>query len=265
MFFTKYPHPANFSFGAADVGLEVENFAGGIARLRASGRWPEGRMGLAPLEMPKAVKKATLKVDGGRFTVGGISGEFGVMGEKSIWQIEVPEGSRYYGQGEKSLGEFELSGYRTRFWNTDVWSDFPAQQWGENHLDPPYFSTPYIAVSTPDGWIGLLLDNPYPAWMETPGKDESRVFVEWQRTSTKLILGSEGGEPNLIVLTDLTLAGLTQKLQKLIGTTPTPPLWSLGYHQSRWGYGGREDLMKLDAEFTRHGIPCDGLWMDLDY
>ncbi|RYG40138.1 hypothetical protein EON79_23110, partial [bacterium] len=190
MFFTKYPHPANFTFGAEDVELGVENFSGGVARLRANGRWPEGRLGLVPLEMPKPAKKATVKATGSRFTISALEGEFGVMGEKSLWRISVPEGARFYGQGEKSLGDFELSGYRTRFWNTDVWSDFPASQWGAGPVDPPYFSTPYIAVRTPEGWVGFLLDNPYPAWMETPGKDESRVFVEWQRTSTQLILGN---------------------------------------------------------------------------
>jgi alpha-glucosidase len=50
-----------------------------------------------------------------------------------------------------------------------------------------------------------------------------------------------------------------------VGVTPLPPVWSLGYHQSRWGYGGHDDLLALDARFAEHGIPCSGLWLDLDY
>ena len=34
---------------------------------------------------------------------------------------------------------------------------------------------------------------------------------------------------------------------------------------ARWGYGGHDDLMALDGMFTKLGIPCDGLWLDLDY
>lgn len=266
MFFTKFPHPANFTFGASDVELTVENYANGIARVRATGRWPEGRLGLLPLNTPATSDKATVKVEGNQISVAGrFVGDLGVMEGQSMWRFDAPEGSRYYGQGEKLLGEIELSGRRTRFWNTDVWGDFPPEQWGDSPVDPPYYSAPYLAIRTPQGWVGLLLDNSYPAFIETPGKDDSRVFVEWQRTLSKVILGNDGGEPNLIVIVDDTLAGLTQKLQTLVGVTPTPPLWSLGYHQSRWGYGGREDLLNLDAAFTKNEIPCDGLWMDLDY
>jgi alpha-glucosidase len=54
-------------------------------------------------------------------------------------------------------------------------------------------------------------------------------------------------------------------LQNLIGTTPLPPAWALGYHQCRWGYESAADLNDLDAKFCQHGIPADGLWLDIDY
>ena len=178
---------------------------------------------------------------------------------------DVPPTARFFGMGEKLFGAQELSGYRAQFYNTDVWSDFPAQQWGENPSDPPYFSTPYVAVRLDDGWVGFLLHNPWPAFMETPGFDDSRVFVSWQRTLPFLMMGSLGGTPDLWAIQAPDLATLTRRLQRLVGPTPTPPLWALGYHQSKWGYGGHKDLMALDAEFRRHEIPCDGLWLDLDY
>ena len=106
--------------------------------------------------------------------------------------------------------------------------------------------------------MGFLLHNPWPAFFETPGIDDSRVFVSWQRTYPSLVLGSEGGTPDLWTIVAPDLATLTQRLQRLVGVTPVPPLWALGYHQSKWGYGGHADLMRLDAEFTRHEIPCDG-------
>jgi alpha-glucosidase len=167
--------------------------------------------------------------------------------------------------GAKNFGGIELSGYRTKFWNTDVWSDFHINQWEDQPCDPPYFSTPYVAARLGNEWVGFLLHNPYPTFIETPGFDESRVFVEWQRTSKHLVLGSEGGEPNLWIIYGPTLPELTRKLQKLMGVTPTPPIWSLGYHQSRYGYGGHADLVALDAEFSKHEIPCDAIWLDLDY
>ena len=58
---------------------------------------------------------------------------------------------------------------------------------------------------------------------------------------------------------------LTRKLQRLSGTTPRPPLWALGHQQCRWGYRNYQDLDDLDQKFNEHGIPCDGLWLDIDY
>jgi alpha-glucosidase len=51
----------------------------------------------------------------------------------------------------------------------------------------------------------------------------------------------------------------------LIGPAPLPPLWSLGYHQCRWGYRGAADLARLADRFERHRFPADGLWLDIDY
>ncbi len=293
MQFTKAPHPANFAFGsgfepgtgALSVGgrglrAEATRYADGVARLRIEGpeAWraganvlellpPEGEPGEAGLAFAPDGSLELRSEDGAvRLT-----GRFGLCGDASMFALDVPEGARFFGMGEKTFGQQELSGFRAQFYNTDVWSDFPAGQWGEGPADPPYFSTPYVAVrlgegqSGRTGWLGLLLHNPWPAFVETPGIDDSRVFVSWQRTLPFLVMGSRGGAPDLWTIQAPDLATLTQRLQRLVGTTPTPPLWALGYHQSKWGYGGHADLMALDAEFRRHKVPCDGLWLDLDY
>jgi len=58
---------------------------------------------------------------------------------------------------------------------------------------------------------------------------------------------------------------LTRRFQMLSGPTPLPPLWALGYHQSRWGYRGASDLTALADRFEKHRFPADGLWLDIDY
>lgn len=289
MFFTKYPHPANFSFaenipgsGTIKIGkhnpnLSIENFDDQIARLTLSDpkNWAPNQS-LAPLDLPKLSDQNTISTENNQILINDQSGKpliktvqnrgLGIDGHSWIVQFEVPEGTRYYGMGQKLFNRLELSGYRTVFWNTDVWSDFHWAQWGSHPSDPSYFSTPYLAIKIPGkGYVGILVHDPAPVFIETPGRDDSRVFVEWQRTSEHLILGCYDGEPNLIVLTAPTLKELTNKFNRLVGTCPTPPLWSLGYHQSRWGYGGEKDLLALDKAFTKSNIPCAGLWLDLDY
>src|SRR5262249_24607179 len=54
-------------------------------------------------------------------------------------------------------------------------------------------------------------------------------------------------------------------LSDLTGRMPMPPRWALGYHQCRWSYQPASRVVKLAEEFRRRGIPCDGLWLDIDY
>lgn len=286
MYFTKYPHRANFSFAEvydAEIGqvcagrrvfeTTLDSHETDIYHVRVANPdcWPANQC-LAPLDIPPGSQRHRLKVNEcfemsliGKSGKPLFYGHFGVSGDASMFVLSLTEPGRFYGMGEKLFGKMELSGFRAKFWNTDVWGDFHFAQWGEHPSDPPYFSLPYVAAKIGDEYVGFLLHNPYPTFIETPGSDESRVFVEWQRTSGDLILGSEGGEPNLWIIYGPTLADVTRKLQKLLGTTPLPPAWSLGYHQSRWGYGGHDDLIKLDTSFEEHQIPCDALWLDLDY
>lgn len=289
MYFNKYPYRANFAFAdgyEASTGKVSVNgkafdacvtaYAGDIFHIRVShaGLWGPNRC-LEPLRPPAEACCDSLRVrDRFEIELQGASGPlvrsaegagFGVCGEASIFQFEVPDDARFLGMGAKNFGELELSGRRTKFWNTDVWADFPPSQYESEPVDPPYFSTPYLAARIGGEWVGFLLHNTYPTFMETPGIDDTRAFVEFKRTGKGLILGSEGGEPNLWILRGPSLAELTRKLQKLVGVTPLPPLWALGYHQSRYGYGGHNDLLELDAQFTKHRIPCDSLWLDLDY
>lgn len=284
MYFNKFPHRANYTFAQAFDGTsgvlavgnrrltaKVSEFEGGVTRLQIQGKGLRPNRNLAELTPPPAVDAKSTRLDtefGG--SLGGVlplakGASFGMSADSFMFQFDLSEGVRFYGMGEKTFNRLELSGIRTKFYNTDVWSDFHFTQWMDHPSDPPYLSIPYLIVRDGDRYIGLLLNTPWPAFMETPGIDEERVFVEWQRTSPYLTVGAMGGEVDLWVIEGPTLAELTQKLQKLIGTTPLPPLWSLGYQQCRWDYSGEADLLHLDEKFAEHKIPCDGLWLDIGY
>ena len=44
-----------------------------------------------------------------------------------------------------------------------------------------------------------------------------------------------------------------------------PPLWALGNQQSRWSYMSADELRAIAAGFRERGIPCDVLYLDIDY
>ncbi|KAG0617198.1 hypothetical protein M758_5G172100 [Ceratodon purpureus] len=51
----------------------------------------------------------------------------------------------------------------------------------------------------------------------------------------------------------------------VIGTIELPPKWALGYHQCRWSYETAEKVSKIAQTFREKKMPCDVIWMDIDY
>jgi alpha-glucosidase len=58
---------------------------------------------------------------------------------------------------------------------------------------------------------------------------------------------------------------LIERYTELTGRHDLPPLWMLGYQQSRWSYMSESRLRKLAADFRKYEVPCDALYMDIDY
>lgn len=293
MYFNKWPHPANFQFassytpdrplklGTSRVMLGVTAYEDDVFRLRGRSRlWPRNHS-LAGLTPPP--KRRARKTGGSSLTIDPACGlclrdargqslleapgrsAFGLSGESFLFVFQRNERDQFYGMGEHLRG-LEQSGRQTTFWNTDVFADFYFPQISDGHTDPHYASIPYLVVKRGHTYVGLLLDNPHAAFISTGagisiagqmelGEPEEQVFT----------IGSTHGAPDLYLIVGPSLAELTRKLQRLVGLTPLPPAWALGYHQCRWGYRSAEDLMALDAKFREHKIPCDGLWLDIDY
>jgi alpha-glucosidase len=193
------------------------------------------------------------------------SGWFGVSGPAWLFQFRRTPEMRFFGLGEKQ-SPYERSGRAFRFWNVDVWADLPMMDVAHGDYDPDYLSVPYLIIQQGDTFIGLLSDTPWPGVIATSMEAQVTQGLDIELAyPPAIVLGAENGIPSLYCIYGPTLAELTRKLQRLIGTTPLPPLWALGYHQSRWGYRSRKDLEALADRFEEHKFPADGLWLDIDY
>lgn len=289
MLFHKTPYAANFSYpdkfdsktGVVTIGkrrlqANISAFADDIYHLQlsAEGIWTEDH-NLVAMNAPGDPIKGTGNLHvGANFELKLVDAEgkallettpgfgFGICGNQSIFTFAYGKQMKFYGLGEKTFGRMELSHIRSRFWNVDALGDFHYKQWDDHSVDPYYASVPYVVIRQGETYIGLLLHNPYETWIDT-GTDPSFFGTEDQ--NRKVVLGAEDGLPSLWILVGPTLQELTRKLQKLVGVTPRPPLWSLGYHQCRWEYKGEEHLTWLDQHMVKHKIPNDGLWLDIDY
>ncbi|MGH0132318.1 UNVERIFIED_CONTAM: hypothetical protein FKN15_050527 [Acipenser sinensis] len=52
---------------------------------------------------------------------------------------------------------------------------------------------------------------------------------------------------------------------RLKNTRRCPPLFSLGYHQSRWNYEDEADVLAVDAGFDQRDIPYDVIWLNIKH
>lgn len=190
--------------------------------------------------------------------------EFGVLGQKWAMSFVYEPQMRFYGLGEKN-DALEKSGGLYKFWNTDTIADFGTLRVEHQVTDPLYVSIPYLLIKRPKGCVGILLNNPYAAFMHLGAKESIENMLDTDTGERSIHLGAYNGTPEIYFIIGKDTRAVTRQLQRLCGLTPLPPLWALGYHQSRWGYRGLDDLEDLDRLFDQWDIPCDGLWLDIDY
>ncbi len=288
MYFQKIRHPSNFSFADrhADAALRI----GGqpvAARIRDLGedvfhveladtaRWPldarlvrmnDDAFGGASTHRLRFGDDGNLGLEDadGNALLAGVAGAcVGVCGGAWMVQLARDNDMRFYGQGEKVTG-LEKTGRRTKFWNLDVWGDHPMPVVIDGQADPQYAAVPYLLIRHGAAWVGILVDHPGCVFMDT-GSNWFFTGRDDLNAPPSLWFGADQGVPAFYVIAGRDAASVTRRLQRLVGTTPRPPLWSLGHHQCRWGYCGPRDLQRLDEAFNAHQFPCDGLWLDIDY
>lgn len=190
---------------------------------------------------------------------------FGVLGSKWIMSFKHTPKMRFYGLGEKHTG-FEKTGHICKFWNTDVFADFGSLRAEHGQTDPLYASIPYVLIRQPQGYVGILINNPYPVFMNLAAEESIANLLDAdEKQPPSILVGSYDGTPDITFIAGETAQEVTRKLQRISGITPLPPLWALGYHQCRFGYRDLADLEELDTKFDELEIPCDGLWLDIDY
>lgn len=291
MYLNKFLHPANFEYPrtlsqdhtfsvARKKGrLHLTQFGKDIYRLTATGKgwsrnestwqpYPDGPPPASPGKADMTLDPRALSlqaIQGRRRLLSSVPGRaFGICGDAFVLNFALKGNERFYGMGEKFLG-LELSGTCTSFWNTDVMADFPPSVFKTGRPDPAYVSIPYLIVRTDNGWIGMLVNNPGQVMFNTGANMKVEGLLSTGTAQKMLVVGAEQGQPDVFFLFAGSLAELTRNFQKLVGTTPRPPVWSLGYHQCRWGYAAAKELKGYQQTFKKSKFPVDGLWLDIDY
>lgn len=156
----------------------------------------------------------------------------------------------FYGLGEKTSG-LDKRGQRLTMWNTDPL--YPVKNYTQT-VDPLYQSVPFVLSLRKGTAHGLYLASTF------------RTILDLGHTlSTEMRLETYDGDLEYYFIPGPRPWQVVRGFSSIVGRMPMPPLWALGYHQSRWSYYPASEVYKLAAEFRKRGIPCDGLWLDIDY
>lgn len=153
---------------------------------------------------------------------------------------------RFYGLGDKA-GRLNLKDQRFVHWNSDA---FRYQV----DTDPLYKTLPFY-IGLRDGLAyGVFLDHTAPTAFDFGAGRPDAVDLH-----------VEGDEMNLYLFAGPGPVDVVRRYTRLTGRTPLPPMWALGLHQSKWGYASHEEVVAIASTFRALQIPCDALYLDIDY
>ncbi|MGB6835969.1 MAG: glycoside hydrolase family 31 protein [Candidatus Acidiferrum sp.] len=268
----KLPDGVELIAGPARV--RITAFRDGVVRVRLApqGSFPKD-FSWAVIESPEppAVKiedgKSELRMTAGRvvvivkktpllITFADLAGNVLVADEPSlpmawdgayvhVWE-HMPLDENYYGLGDKP-GSMNRRDRAFTMWNTDFFG------WQESD-DPLYKTIPFFIGLRKGTAYGIFFDNTYRSSFDF-GK-ESRDYFSF---------GAEGGELNYYFIAGPEPKKIVEQYTALVGRTPLPPLWSLGYQQSRYSYYPEAQAREIVQTLREKKIPADAIYLDIDY
>lgn len=171
------------------------------------------------------------------------------QGQEHAFEVlkKLDASQHFYGLGDKT-GFLDKRHYEYEMWNTDN---------PDPHVDSfkaLYKSIPFFISLTDDYVYGLFLDNTFRSFFNMGQESEEYYWFS-----------ADGGNLDYYYIAGDSMADVLERYTYLTGTCPLPQKWTLGYHQSRWGYVTQEDVEEVAASLRGNDIPCDAIHFDIDY
>jgi alpha-glucosidase len=157
-----------------------------------------------------------------------------------------PPDEHYFALGDKP-GPLDRRNMAFTMWNTDA---FGFQE----STDPIYKSIPFVLTMNDGRAAGLFLDN---TW-RTSWEFNKRQRDAWSFTAPN-------GPLDYYILYGPDPKQVLGEWAWLVGHTPLPPKWSLGFQQSRYSYYPETEVRDIAKHLRVDHIPADVIWLDIDY
>ncbi len=159
---------------------------------------------------------------------------------------QLREGDHVFGLGERG-GGLDKRGAVWLNWNHDAAEHEP---W----TDPLYQSHPFFFVLNNGTAYGIFFDNAHRSSF-----DMGKLAREYYS------FGADGGELNYYIIPGPSPKDVLRRYGELVGTTPLPPSWALGYQQSRFSYSSAASVRRIARRLRAGRVPCDAIYLDIHY
>ena len=264
-----HPLPNGIEVSLKGVTLRVTALRDDILRVRATqgGDFPEDAS-WAVLPGPRAASVMVTPEDTGfatkalrvsfdssmRLTVSDLSGNILQHDDRPIqyygpsfrvYKTMAPA-EHFFGLGDK-VGPLDRRNQAFTDWNTDAFG------WQES-TDPIYKSVPFFLSWNEGRVLGVLFDNTWRASFDF-GKELADAYS----------FGAPDGPLDYYLIYGPAPRQVVEGYAWLTGPTPIPPLWSLGYQQSRYSYYPESRVREIANRLRVDKIPCDTIYLDIDY
>ncbi len=153
---------------------------------------------------------------------------------------------KFFGLGEKS-DDLIKNGKQYTLWNTD-YPEYTSKK------DELYQSIPFFIGQRNYKSYGIFFDNTYKSYFNF-GASNNRFY--W--------FGADKGELDYYFIYGPEMKRVVSDYTKLTGRMELPPMWSLGYQQSRWSYYPESTVRSIAKNFRDKNIPCDVIYLDIHY
>jgi alpha-glucosidase len=152
----------------------------------------------------------------------------------------------YFGLGDKP-GPLDRRDHAYTLWNTDSYAF-------QESTDPIYKAIPFFLTSLRGITTGVLLDNTWRTSFDF-GKESPDAYS----------FGSENGPLDYYLLYGPDARQVLSTYAWLTGPSPLPPLWSLGFQQSRFTYHPESQVMAIADRLRKDKVPADAIYLDIDF
>ena len=158
---------------------------------------------------------------------------------------KTDKSENFYGFGEQT-GGLNKRGYDIGMWNTDAYGYTKDTKY-------IYATIPFFIGLKGEKAYGIFFDNTFRSHFNMAKESDDYYYFY-----------ADGGKLTYYFINGPEIEDIVDRYTELTGKINLPPEWSLGFHQSKWGYW-QHDIVNIAKTFREKEIPADAMYADIDY